>query len=129
MFVRSQQVRIGAPLSFDEQHPLPTSLELLLGALGSDVAVSLIALANKKRVEIDNVEVVVEGSIDNPLVWLGVIGEEGTTALQHASVKVYVGTFETAERINPVWTEAVSRSPLVSTLQRALELDLQMVIV
>ena len=129
MFVRSQQVRVGAPISFDEQHPLPTALELMLGALGSDVAVSLLALASKKRVEIDHVEVVVEGTINNPLVWLGVVGEQGSTALEQAQVKVYVGTLETPERVHPLWNEAIARSPLVSTLTRALAIDLCMVIV
>lgn len=129
MFVRSQQVRVGAPVSFDEQHPLPTSVELLLGALGSDVAVSLFELANKKRLEIDNVEVVVEGQMNNPLVWLGVVGEEGTTAIEALKVKVYVGTFEPSEKVEQLWRTVLARSPMVSTLTRAMNIDLQMAIV
>ena len=97
IFVRKQRLIVGDPVSFDSEYDGLTSLELVLGALGADIAGGLQALAKRRRLELDNVEVLVEGTLNNPMMWLGVIGEEGSTAIETISAKVYIGTIEEDE--------------------------------
>lgn len=129
VFVRTQRLLVGDPISFDSEYDGITSLELLLGALGADIAGGLQALAKRRRLEIDNVEVLVEGRLDNPLMWLDVVGEHGTTALAQAVVKVYIGTIEEDDAIEKLWQEILQKSPVIQTLNRSVELDFRMDIV
>src|SRR5688572_13207306 len=93
-YARKLRVQVGAPLTFDEQYPHLTALELALAALAADLVNGFAALAQQRRVEIQQLEAVVHGELDNPLVHAGVIGVEGTPALDQISIKVYASSLE-----------------------------------
>jgi hypothetical protein len=124
------QCEVGAQVHFDEQYHQITALEYVLGAIGADMVRGLQSLARQRRVEIDNVEALVSGELNNPLTHLGVIGEEGHPGLETVWVKVYVSSAAPGEEIQRVWNEMLEKSPLVRTFRSAinLELDLQVVI-
>src|SRR6266849_1473041 len=92
VFVRQQQFTVGAPVQFDAAYDAITALEYVLVAIGADVVHGLQALARKRRGEVDHVEAVVEGELNHPLTYLGVVGERGHPGLERVSVKVYVAS-------------------------------------
>jgi hypothetical protein len=124
VYARSHRFEIGAPLSFDRDDPRVSALEHVLGALGSDVVVGLGRLAKKHRLEVFGVEATVEARLENPLTYLGVVGEEGEPALKSVRVRVYVRTPRDRQAVEVVWREMLATSPLVCTLRRSVELDL-----
>jgi uncharacterized OsmC-like protein len=128
-YVRQHQFGLGAPLSFDAQYGQVTALEYLLAALGADLTVGLQTVARQRRLAIDDVEAVVSGELDNPLVYLDVVGEEGHPGLARVFVKLYISTEEPEEAINAAWREVLRRSPLVNTLLPGLALELTLQIV
>src|SRR5438876_5427118 len=98
VFARQHQFTVGAPVQFDPAYDAITALEYVLGAIGADVVHGLQALARKRWVEVDHVEAVVEGELNNPLTYLGVVGESGHPGLERVSVKVYVASIAAEER-------------------------------
>jgi hypothetical protein len=82
VFVRKHQFPVGAPLQFDAEYDAITALEYVLGAIGADVVHGLQTLARKRRVDIDQVEAVVQGELNNPLTYLGVVGADGPPGLE-----------------------------------------------
>jgi hypothetical protein len=128
-YVRAHQFDVGAPLQFDEQYPRVTALEYALAALGADVANGLAERCRRQRVEVEHVEALIGGRLDNPLTFLDVIGEEGHPGLDQITVRVYVGTDAARAEIERIWEETLARSPLVRTLSPAVKLDLDLKIV
>lgn len=126
VFVRKHQFAVGDPLQFDAEYNAITALEYVLGAIGADVVSGLQNLARKRRVALDHVEAVVEGELNNPLTYLGVIGESGHPGLERVSVKVYVASLAAEEEIRRVWQEVLDRSPLVRTFQPAMRFELSL---
>ncbi len=126
-YVRRHQFEVGAPVQFDEQYDGITSLEYLLGAVGADIVNSLRAVARQRRVALDQVEALVSGELDNPLVFLAVVGESGHPGLSRIALKVYAGSPESEERIRKVWEEALARSPLANTFRQLLDISLEIV--
>jgi hypothetical protein len=124
VYARSCQFAVGAALSFDEAAPLPSAVEHLLGALGADLVGGLLRAARRLRVEIDRVEATVEGRLNNPLTYLGVVGEEGHPGLQSIKAAVYASCLGSPEQLEAAWRETLARSPLVNTLKSAVELEL-----
>ena len=122
--VRKRSFEVGAPLSFDNAYEGVTAIEQLLGALGADLVNGLIARARKRRVEIDSAEATVEARLNNPLVYLDVVGESGHTGIEEIAVRVYVSSFAPETDIKSLWAEMLERSPLVNTLKKAVKLDL-----
>ena len=129
VFTRQHQFRVGAPVHFDRAYEAVSALEYVLGAIGADLVNGLQALARKRRVAIERVEAVVEGELNNPLAYLGVIGETGHPGLQRVQVKVYVASLEEEAAIRRLWQEVLATSPLVYTFQAAIRLDLRLQVV
>lgn len=129
VYTRSQQIEIGVPVQFDPEYPHVTALEQLLAAFGADLVNGLRLAARRRHVLIDAVEAVVRGELDNPLVYLGVVGETGHPGLARIQTRVYVSTDADEEVLQPVWQETLRRSPLVNTFQRAVALDLSVKII
>src|SRR5262245_47655031 len=129
VFVRKHQFAVGAPVQFDVEYKAITALEYVLGAIGADIVNGLQSLAGKRRVEIDHVEAVVQGELNNPLTYLGVVGEDGHPGLEKVQVKVYVASVAAAEDIQRLWQEVLHRSPLVHTFQSSLQFDLSLQVV
>jgi hypothetical protein len=79
---RNHTFRVGPPLSFEPTDDLPSALEHLLGALAADLLGTLYTFARRRRLPIDSAELVLNATLENPLVHLGVIGEEGSPGLE-----------------------------------------------
>jgi hypothetical protein len=123
-YARQHQFDLGAAVQFDREHELVSGLEYLLGALGADLVAGLQRAAGRRRIALDQVEAVVSGRLASPLVYLGVVGEEGRPDLERVVARVYVGADEADALIQEAWDEALARSPFVGVLARAIELDL-----
>src|SRR5947208_51170 len=76
-YVRKHQFTVGAPVQFDEQYDQVTALEYVLAAIGADLVKGFQSAADRRRLTVDQIEAVVSGQLDNPLVHLGVVGEAG----------------------------------------------------
>jgi uncharacterized OsmC-like protein len=127
VFARKHRFDVGPPVEFDVEADHVSAVEYLLGAVGADLAVGLRRLAHQRRLVLDGVEAVVQGSLDDPAAYLGAVGAEGHPGLGRLGVKVYVSTAEAEPRVREVWDEALRRSPLLRTLGAAVpfEIDLK----
>lgn len=121
---RRQSFPVGAPLSFDREYPRATALEHLLAAVGADLVAGLRNAAQRRRLRIGRIEAVVEGGLANPLVHLGVVGEEGNPGLDRLVVKVFADASGAEEELRQVWREVLRRSPMVHTFRLEPELRL-----
>jgi uncharacterized OsmC-like protein len=123
-YVRKQRISIGPPLQFDAEYNGVTAIEYLLAALGADLVNGFAAVARRHRLTIDQLEATVEGHLNNPLTYLGVVGEKGHTGLETARATLYIGTLDDAATVKKAWQETLKRSPLVNTLHKAAKLEL-----
>jgi OsmC-like protein len=126
VFTRRHQFRVGAPLQFDRDDEAVSALEYVLGAMGADLVNGLQILARKRRVAIEQLEAVVVGELNNPLTYLGVIGESGHPGLEKVRIRVYLASPEGGATIQSLWQEMLATSPLVHTFQAALQLELSL---
>ncbi len=121
---RKHSFAIGAPISFDAEYGAVTALEHLLGAVGADLVGGIQTIARRRRVEIDDIEVVVHGVLHNPMVYLRVVGEVGDAGIRTIEARVYISSLDDDARVLAVWTEMLETSPVVNTLSKAVKLDI-----
>ena len=129
VFTRQHQFRVGAPVHFDRAYEAVSALEYVLGAIGADLVNGFQTLAHRRRVAIEQVEAVVEGELNNPLAYLGVVGEAGHPGLEKVRVRVYVASSEEEVTIQRLWQEMLATSPLIHTFQPAIQLELKLQVV
>ena len=121
---RKHSFAVGAPLSFDAEYSAVTALEYLLGAVGADLVGGIQNVARRRRVEIDDIEVVVHGVLHNPMVYLRAVGEVGDAGIRAIEARAYISSFDDEARVRAVWTEVLETSPIANTLSKAVKLDL-----
>jgi uncharacterized OsmC-like protein len=125
-YVRRKVVEIGAPLSFDPEYRLVTAFEHLLAAVAGDIVTGFSDHARRNRVTLSGVEAVVQGELENPLAFLGVVGEEGHPGLSSLSIKVFADSTADEASIRRVWEESLRRSPMVNTFRRAVPFEVEL---
>ncbi len=124
---RTQQFIVTRPLSFDAAQEGLSALEYALGALGAELVTGLREVARRRRVTLDNVEVVVTGTLENALAYLEVIGESGGSTLSQVALRLYVESPESEESVRAVCRDAIDLLPLIRTFRTHVRLDVEIV--
>ena len=126
VFSRNHVFVVGEQASFRETDPHPSALEYLLGALGGDLVRGFQIQAARQRVDVDALEVMLSGRLNNPLTHLGVVGETGHPGLESIQGTFYVSADADRSALEELWRTALERSPLFNTLRRSVELSLEL---
>lgn len=125
-YARNQAFAVYGQASFKEADPHPSAVEYLLGALGGDLITGYTAHAARRGIVVDALEASISGRLNNPLVFLGVVGETGHPGFEAISGTLYVSADADEPILRDAWRETLTRSPLANTLRRCVELSLEL---
>ena len=123
---RNHAFPVGDPLSFRPTDDHPSAIELMLGAFAADLTQTFRALARKQRIPLDALEFSASCTLNNPLIHVGVVGEEGHPGVERIEGTLYVSADAEEETLIALWHETLRRSPLYNTLCSAVELSLRL---
>ncbi len=125
VYCRNFSFEVGQPASFEEKDRNPSAVEVLLGALAGDLATGFATECARSACEVDDIEISVRGRLENVLAHLGL--EEGDPSFRTIEVKCFASTLDDNGKVRDAWERVVRRSPIASTLARALPLDVKLV--
>jgi TusA-related sulfurtransferase len=127
IYARNFAFDIGQAASFEEKDAFPCAIEYLFGALAGSLTTGFATECARDNLEVDDIELSLCGSLDNILAHMGL--EEGDPAVKTIELKCFAATFDDEDKVKAAWQRTVSRSPLVATLKKSVELQLKFVIV
>jgi uncharacterized OsmC-like protein len=119
-YVRNHSFLISEPSELGGPDTSPNPVEYILSALGACYAIGFIFNATKRGVRIRNLEVSLEGEIDNILVFLG-LSSQGSPGYKRIVAKAYVDAEANETTIREIWEETVRTSPVGLTLSKPVE--------
>lgn len=125
-YTRNHAFTVGGQASFREADAHPDAVEYLLGALGGDLISGFASHATRRGVEVDAMEASIFGRLNNPLVFLGVVGESGHAGFETISCTLYVSADADEKILEEIWQITLAHSPLVNTLDRCVGLTLNL---
>lgn len=125
-YARRAAFALGSQASLRPRDAHPSAVELLLGALGGDLVHGLAAEAARRGIALHGVEASLAGRLDNILVHLGVVGEEGSPALATVTGTLYAAADADRAALEPAWRAALERSPLYQTLRRCATIAIEL---
>lgn len=127
VYCRNFSWDLGQPASFEEKDARPCAVEALLGALGGDLATGYTTECAKAGVEVDDIELTVRGRLTNVLAHLGI--EDGDPSFATIEVKCFASTMDDEARARQAWESTVRRSPVASTLAKAVAMTIKFSVV
>ncbi|GAY25591.1 osmotically inducible protein OsmC [Desulfurococcaceae archaeon AG1] len=119
-YVRNHSFLISEPSELGGPDSSPNAVEYVISALGACYATGFILNATKRGVRVRNLEIALEGEIDNILVFLG-LSSEGHPGYKRIYAKAYVDAEADERTIKEIWEETVRTSPVGNTLTRSVE--------
>ena len=118
---------IGRPVEFDAASPDVSALEYALGAAGGEIVNGLREFARRRRIEIDAIEALVTGELEEALAYLEVVGETAAPRIGSITVKVFVAAPD-GPAVRALFSEMLERLPLTVTLRRALDFTTELIL-
>lgn len=120
-YIRNHSFVIDEPADLVGKDEAPNAVEYVLGALGACLTVGFVLNATKHGIPIRNLEIALDGEIDNILTFLG-LSEEGHPGYREIVVKAYVDAEADEGMLQKIWAETVRTSPVGNTLARSVTL-------
>jgi hypothetical protein len=117
---------VGAQAALDDSDPYPSAVEYLLSALAGDLLQGFQAEAARRSLALHAAEISLGGRLNNVLVHLGVVGEEGHPGLESISGTLYVSADAGPPAVEAAWQAALARSPLFHTLARCASVHIEL---
>lgn len=100
----------------------PSSLDLLLSALGGDLALRMQGGLRRAGLAVDSFEVRLRATLEDPMAALGVRGATGSPAMREIRCRCWLSAcLDPQEEVlaQALWQEARDTSPVLATLARA----------
>ncbi|MCA9785239.1 MAG: hypothetical protein KC488_01680 [Candidatus Cloacimonetes bacterium] len=119
---------VGEPLGIGADRTAPSSLDLALAALASELLNLLYSLCQRSGLALDSLELSLTATLDNPLVALGVVGESGcpTLATIHGVCHVVCLEEEAMCALPVLWEQACARAVLLNSLRRGCPVSIRL---
>jgi TusA-related sulfurtransferase len=126
VYCRNFSINVGQPASFEESDRHPSAVEYMLAALAGDLTSGFATECAKSNIEVDDIEMTISGRLKNILAHLGL--EDGDPSFESIEMKCFVSSFEDEGKIREAWSRTTRRSPLLVTLQKAMDITLKLAV-
>jgi len=126
VYCRNFSIDVGQPASFEESDKHPSAVEYMIAALAGDLTTGFATECAKSNIEVDDIEMTISGRLKNVLAHLGL--EEGDPSFESIEMKCFVSSFEDEGRIREAWGRTIRHSPLLVTLQKAMDITMKLAI-
>jgi hypothetical protein len=121
-YARNHVISVGSQASLRDRDDHPSALEQVAAALGADLLLGLAAQTERLGIAVNAAEVDLTMWLNNPLVHLGVIGEQGHAGIEAISGTLHASTDADEAELQAAWRLACDRSPLYQTFSRSIRL-------
>jgi uncharacterized OsmC-like protein/TusA-related sulfurtransferase len=125
---RNHTFLAGQPADFSPKVNAPSAIDYLLASLATCLTVGFKAQASRRNIEIDNLELILKGGLENVLYHLE-LENEGSPKMEKVIGTFYVLSPESEEILEEIWRNTIERSPIYQTLKRAIDIDIKLSIV
>lgn len=126
--VRNHTLTLAEPAELAGDDSGPNAVEYVLAALGACLVVGFVFNATRRGIRLKNLELALDGRIDNIGVFLG-LDQAGHPGYREVTVKAYVDADADEAVLREVWAETVKTSPVGNTLARQVSLEPELAVI
>ncbi len=127
VYCRNFSIELGQPASFESSDKYPSAVEYLVAALAGDLTTGFATECAKSNLQVDDIEMSASAKLNNILAHLGL--EDGDPSFSSIELKCFVSSFENEKKVREAWERTLRRSPVASTLRKAIEIKFRFSII
>jgi hypothetical protein len=123
IYTNKNSFQIEKQVSFDSEYQPVSSMEYFAGSVLSGILLTLLEQSKKRGSVIEEIEGVLNLSLEHPLSLLGVKGYDEDPYISRMAVTVYLYVDLEDEDFDAFCFGALAKSPIYNTLKRSMELE------
>ncbi len=123
VFTNKNSFQIEKQISFDSEYNQISSLEYFAGSVLSSIILTLLEQSKKRGSIIEEIEGVLNLSLENPLSLVGVRGYDEEPFIRKITVTVFLFADLEDNEFDDFCFRALKNSPIYNTLKRSMELE------
>jgi hypothetical protein len=123
IYTNKNSVQIEKQISFDSEYKPISSVEYFAGSVLSSILLSFLEQSKKRGSIVEEIEGVLNLSLENPLSLIGVKGYEEEPFIPKMAVTVFIYVDLEGKAFDEFCWGALANSPIYNTLKRSMELD------
>ncbi|MDQ6597812.1 hypothetical protein E2K98_25115 [Bacillus salipaludis] len=123
VFTNQMSFQIEKQMSFDPEYNEITSLEYFAGSVLSSIILTLLEVSKKRGSIIEEIEGVLNLSLENPLSLVGVKGYDEEPFIRKITVTVFLFVEIEDNDFDDFCFSALKNSPIFNTLKKSMELE------
>jgi 6-phosphogluconate dehydrogenase (decarboxylating) len=123
IYTNKNGFQIEKQISFDSEYKPISSLEYFAGSVLSSILLSFLEQSKKRGSIIEEMEGVLNLSLENPLSLIGVKGYDEEPLISKMTVIVYLYVDLEDKAFDDFCANALAKSPIYNTLKRSMELE------
>ncbi|WP_235846513.1 OsmC family protein [Neobacillus drentensis] len=124
IFTSKSSFQIEKQISFDLENKQITSLEYFAGSVLSSIILTLLEQSKKRGSIIEEIEGVLNLSLENPLSLVGVKGYDEEPFIRNITVTVFLFVDLEDNDFDEFTFNALKNSPIYNTLKRSMGLEI-----
>ncbi len=124
IFTNKCSFQIEKQISFDSEYKQISSLEYLAGSVLSSIILTLLEQSKKKGSIIEEIEGVLNLSLENPLSLVGVRGYDEEPFIRKITVTVFLYADLEDNDFDDFCFGALKNSPIYNTLKKSMEFEI-----
>ncbi|PZD96518.1 hypothetical protein DNH61_06840 [Paenibacillus sambharensis] len=123
IYTSKNSFQIEKQISFDSDYEPVSSMEYFAGSVLSSILLTLLEQSKRSGLIIEEVEGVLNLSLENPLTLVGVRGYDEEPAIRKIAVTVFLFVELEDQDFDDFCFRALRKSPIYNTLMRSMELE------
>lgn len=123
VYTNKNSIHIEKQLSFDSEFERISSMEYFAGSVLSSILLTLLEQSKKQGSIIEEIEGVLNLSLENPLTLVGVRGYNEEPVIRKITVTVFVYADLEDTALDDFCMKALKHSPIYNTLKKSMEFD------
>ncbi|MCQ6280253.1 OsmC family protein [Bacillus sp. EB600] len=125
IFTNKNSFQIEKQISFDSEDKQISSLEYFAGSVLSSIILTLLEQSKKRGPMIEEIEGVLNLSLENPLSLVGVKGYDEEPFISKITLTVFLFVDLEDNDFDDFCVNALNNSPIYNTLKRSMELEVK----
>ncbi|MEH7276086.1 OsmC family protein [Neobacillus vireti] len=123
IFTSKNSFEIEKQISFDSEYQQISSIEYFAGSVLSSILLTLLQQSEKRGSKIEEIEGVLNLTLENPLYLVGVKGYDQEPFIKKITVTVFLFLDLEDKDFNDFCFRALKNSPIYNTLKKSMELE------
>lgn len=128
VYNEKSSIPIDSHISFDSEKEEFTSIDYFVSAIVSEIILTMIQLAKRKNIILQDIEAKASLDMDNPMYLLNVIGYDDKSKIKSINIDIYFFSFLEGRDLDDFLKEVLDRTLIYNSIKNLINVNFKIIL-